>query len=66
MENKCLNANNISQYYCVYCISGEDILLSKTLWNLINPKLLKIYTVMQKSHTFTHLGYIYGTFSNLC
>ncbi len=24
MENKCLNANNISQYYCFYCISGEQ------------------------------------------
>ncbi len=56
MENKCLNANNISQYYGFYCISGEHIHLSITLWNVINPKLLKIYTVMQKSHTFMVLS----------
>jgi len=40
----------------VFTVFLVNRLLSKTLWNFINPKLLKIYTVMQKSHTFMVLS----------
>ncbi len=63
IENKCLNANNNSQYYCFYCISGNIRDFFQNIIEFYQPKLLKIYTVMQKSHL--HLWYFCYLFLTL-
>ncbi len=56
MENKCLNANNISQYYCFYCISGEQTSF-KNIMEFYQPQTFEnIYSNAEVTH-------ICGTFS---